>query len=200
VDQWVAEVREKAPALTVAKYHGALRRKLLPPLALAVQDVVVTTYMALVMDWREQALLRQRHADGPRPRGPEPSAGVFAVPWHRRAPRAARASRCTRCPPCWLLWRAACCQAPLCQLQWPRLCSRARRGPRRRAPGTAWAPACCKSTTPPACILRAPAPGLRCGCLFVLLRSARGELCLPSALRQRYVCRSGRRAGADAQP
>jgi len=167
VDQWVAEVREKAPALTVAKYHGAQRRKLLPPLALDAHDVVVTTYAVLVMDGREQALLRQRHADGPAPRGPEPSAGVFAVPWHRRAPRAARTTLLPCAP------RAGCSVgAARCQLRRPRLLL-----PRASPLALRRACAC-------ACLCTSRA---RCGRPSALLRLRVGALSVPGtapALRE----------------
>ena len=180
VDQWVAEVREKAPALTVAKYHGAQRRKLLPPLALDAHDVVVTTYAVLVMDGREQALLRQRHADGPAPRGPEPSAGVFAVPWHRRAPLAARTTHRCHVP----LVLAALLAQRAASSGGPGSCCRARRHLRSGVPAPAHA-----------CARAGRAAGARphcCGCAL--------ELCLSLARRQRCASRSGRLACANAQP
>ena len=42
--QWVDEVHDKAPGLSVALYHGPGRADRLPPVLLASHDIIITTY------------------------------------------------------------------------------------------------------------------------------------------------------------
>ncbi len=65
--QWVDEVREKAPQLRVVLYHGSQRRSITPAL-LACHDVVVTTYQTMASECDAA------------PKGP-----LFRVRWHRCA-------------------------------------------------------------------------------------------------------------------
>lgn len=67
--QWVDEVRAKAPLLRVALYHGGQRARDFPPSLLACYDVVVSTYNVLV-------------AECPR-EGKGSMVGIFRVRWHR---------------------------------------------------------------------------------------------------------------------
>lgn len=65
--QWVDEVREKAPQLRVALYHGSKRRSFTPAL-LACHDVIVTTYQTMANEWDAA-----------------PQGALFRVRWHRCA-------------------------------------------------------------------------------------------------------------------
>ena len=42
--QWVDEVHDKAPGLSIALYHGKGRSDRLPPTLLASHDIIVTTF------------------------------------------------------------------------------------------------------------------------------------------------------------
>jgi hypothetical protein len=68
--QWVDEVRAKAPRLRVALYHGAHRSRDFPPSLLACYDVVVSTYNVLV-------------SECPREEQGGMMVGIFRVRWHR---------------------------------------------------------------------------------------------------------------------
>ncbi|CAL8469222.1 g8763 [Coccomyxa elongata] len=63
--QWVDEVREKAPQLRVALYHGSKRRSFTPAL-LACHDVIVTTYQTMANECDAA-----------------PKGALFRVRWHR---------------------------------------------------------------------------------------------------------------------
>ncbi|BDA45031.1 Helicase-like transcription factor [Coccomyxa sp. Obi] len=63
--QWVDEVREKAPQLRVALYHGPKRRSFTPAL-LACYDVIVTTYQTMANECDAA-----------------PQGALFRVRWHR---------------------------------------------------------------------------------------------------------------------
>ena len=62
------EVREKAPQLRVALYHGPYRGRDFSPALLACYDVVVTTYWVLASEF-----------------GAAPQGALYRVRWHRCA-------------------------------------------------------------------------------------------------------------------
>ncbi|KAK9908100.1 hypothetical protein WJX75_002756 [Coccomyxa subellipsoidea] len=64
--QWVDEVREKAPQLRVALYHGPNRARVFSPALLACYDVIVTTYWVLASEF-----------------GASPQGSLYRVRWHR---------------------------------------------------------------------------------------------------------------------
>lgn len=62
------EVREKAPQLRVALYHGPNRSRDFTPALLACYDVIVTTYWVLASEF-----------------GASPQGLLYRVRWHRCA-------------------------------------------------------------------------------------------------------------------
>lgn len=64
------EVREKAPQLRVALYHGPNRARDFSPALLACYDVIVTTYWVLASEF-----------------GASPQGSLYRVRWHRCACR-----------------------------------------------------------------------------------------------------------------
>lgn len=64
------EVREKAPQLRVALYHGPNRARDFSPALLACYDVIVTTYWVLASEF-----------------GASPQGSLYRVRWHRCARR-----------------------------------------------------------------------------------------------------------------
>ena len=67
--QWVDEVRDKAPRLRVALYHGPHRARDFPPSLLACYDIIISTYNVMVLECPRKA----------------PMVGLFRVRWHRCA-------------------------------------------------------------------------------------------------------------------
>ena len=75
--QWVDEVREKAPGLRVALYHGPNRARDYPPVLLACYDIVISTYNVMYGEFKAA-----------------PMGGLFRVRWHRCGPLIVDFSTC----------------------------------------------------------------------------------------------------------